>query len=75
MHARRRAAHPDEQTLEGYLLGLLPPRKARWIEEHLLACPECVDAAKELEDYIRSMRAALDNRKAKLAIAGKARPG
>jgi anti-sigma factor RsiW len=74
MQARRRG-HPDEQTLEAYLLGSLPLRKARRIEEHLLTCPECVDAAKEVQDYISSMRTALDNQRPKLAIAGKARPG
>ena len=68
----KRGRHPDEQTLEAYLLGTLPPRKAKRVEEHLLVCSECIDAAKELEEYIRSMRAALDNKK---AIAGKTRSG
>ena len=68
----RRGKHPDEETLEAYLLGLLPLRKAKRIEEHVLGCPECVDAAEELEEYIRAMRATLGNKK---AIARKARPG
>ncbi len=68
----RQGKHPDEETLEAYLLGLVPRRKAKRIEEHMLACPECVDAAKELEEYIRAMRATLDN---KTTIARKARPG
>jgi anti-sigma factor RsiW len=71
----KRRGHPDERALEAYLLGVLPRRKARRIEEHLLACPECVEAAKEAEDYIHSMRTALDNRKGKLTIASKAKPG
>ena len=68
----RPGKHPDEETLEAYLLGLLPLRNAKRIEEHVLACPECVDAAKELEEYIRAMRATLGNKK---ATARKARPG
>jgi predicted anti-sigma-YlaC factor YlaD len=74
MHARP-GKHPDEQTLEVYLLGSLPSRKAKRIEEHLLACPECVDTSGKLADYIRSMRAALGNGKARLTIARKAQPG
>jgi len=67
----RQGKHPDKETLEDYLLGLLPLRKAKQIEEHVLGCPECVDTAKELENYIRAMREALDNQKK--TIAGKAR--
>lgn len=69
----RRGKHPDEETLEAYLLGLLPLRKTKRIEEHVLGCPECVDAAKELEEYVRAMRETLDNKKK--TIARKARPG
>ena len=68
-----RREHPDESALENYLLGLLSPRVAKRIEQHLLACPECVEAAEEVKEYIRSMRAALDE-KGKLTIATKARP-
>jgi anti-sigma factor RsiW len=71
----RPGKHPDEQTLEAYFLGSLPPRNAKRIEEHLLACAECVEASEKLEDYIRSMRAALGNGKAKLRIAHKTQPG
>jgi anti-sigma factor RsiW len=74
MYARP-GKHPDEQTLEAYLLGSLPLRKAKRIEEHVVACPECVDASETLEDYIRSMRAALANGKADLRIAVRSRPG
>lgn len=74
MHARP-GRHPDDQTLESYLLGLLPLRKAKRIEEHLLACPECVDSSEKIEDYIRSMRAALGKGRAKLTIADSAHPG
>jgi anti-sigma factor RsiW len=68
---RVRGGHPDEAILEAYLRGLMPPRKVRRIEEHMLTCPECVAAAEEVEVYLRAMRAALDKKKAKLAIAGK----
>ncbi len=74
MHARP-GKHPDEQTLEAYLMGSLPLRKARRIEEHVLECPECVDTAEEIQDYIRCIRTALGRRKTKLSIAVKARPG
>ena len=68
----KQGKHPDEKTLEAYLLGLLPLRNAKRIEEHMLGCPECVEAAKELEEYIRAMRTTLGNKK---TIARKARPG
>lgn len=71
----KRGGHPDERTLEAYLLGSLPLRKAKQIEEHVLACPECVGASEELDHYLRSMRAALGSEKPKLAIARKAPPG
>ena len=74
MHARP-GKHLDEQTLEGYLLGALPRRKAKRIEEHLLACPDCVEVSEKLEDYIRSIRTALGIGKARLTIARKAQPG
>lgn len=56
-------------------MGSLPLRKARRIEEHVLECPECVDTAEEIQDYIRCIRTALGRRKTKLSIAVKARPG
>lgn len=70
----RQGKHPDEQTLEAYLLGTLPLRKGKRIEEHLLACPECVGRSEKLEDYIRSMRAALGHQNPKLTIVRKAHP-
>jgi len=63
--------HPDEHTLEAYLLRSLPPRETKRIEEHVLVCSECIDTAKELEEYIRSMRATLENRK---VLTGKIGP-
>jgi anti-sigma factor RsiW len=68
---RSRREHPDGRALETYLLGLLPPRKAKKVEEHLLTCPECVTAAQEMEEYIRAMRTALEKSRANLAIVGK----
>ena len=70
---RVRGGHPDEAILESYLRGLMPPRKVRRIEEHMLTCPKCVAAAEEVEVYLRAMQAALDKKKAKLAIASKPR--
>ena len=48
-----------------YLLGSLPRREVRLIEEHLLTCHDCVESAKRVEAYVQAMRAALNNRKRK----------
>jgi anti-sigma factor RsiW len=71
MHAIR-GGHPDDQTLESYLLGSLPPGEVQHIEEHLLTCHDCVESAKRVEACIEAMRAGLDkHRKPPVAIKAK----
>jgi anti-sigma factor RsiW len=65
--------HPDEDSLEKYVLGLLDQHEAKQIEEHLLVCEVCIENARTQEDYIRAMRKALaaEQKKAKSASKGK----
>jgi hypothetical protein len=52
--------HPDDESLEKYLLGSLDQHEAKRIEEHLLMCQVCTEKAVKLGDYIRAMRKALE---------------
>jgi anti-sigma factor ChrR (cupin superfamily) len=65
--------HPDEETLEKYLLGALDRNAAIPIDEHLLVCQVCIENARKLDDYIKAMRKELkaDPKKAKAAKKGK----
>lgn len=67
--------HPDDETLESYLLGSLPPGEVQLIEEHLLTCHDCVESAKRVEAYVQAMRAELAKRKRKPPIVIKAKHG
>lgn len=67
--------HPDDQILEAYLLGSLPRREVKHIEEHLLACHDCVESAKRVEAYIQAMRTGLDKGRRKPPAVIKARHG
>jgi anti-sigma factor RsiW len=67
--------HPDDETLESYLLGSLPRREVKHIEEHLLTCHDCVASAKRVEAYIQAMRAGLNKRKRKPPLVFKAKHG
>jgi len=67
--------HPDDRTLEAYLLGSLPRREVQHIEEHLLTCHDCVESAERVEAYIQAVRAALDNGKRKPPVVIKAKHG
>jgi len=52
--------HPDEDTLERYAMGAIRNEdELAPLEEHLLACPQCVARAERMEDYVWSVRAAL----------------
>ena len=70
-----RGGHPDDEMLESYLLGSLPRREVRLIEEHLLTCHDCVESAKRAEAYIQAMRAGLNQRKRKPPVVINARHG
>jgi hypothetical protein len=52
--------HPDDDSLEKYLLGSLDEHEVKRIEEHLLMCQVCVKKASKLGDYIQAMRKALE---------------
>jgi anti-sigma factor RsiW len=54
--------HITDTNLERYYLGMIPegPELDK-LEEHLLACPECVDRTEETEAYVDEMRAAAIN--------------
>jgi anti-sigma factor RsiW len=51
--------HPDDESLESYLLSSLDQHKAKQIEEHLLVCQLCRQNVIELKEYIQAMRKAL----------------
>jgi anti-sigma factor RsiW len=67
--------HPNDEMLELYLLGSLPPPEAQHLEEHLLTCHDCVESAKRVEAYIQAMRAGLDKRERKPLAVIKAKHG
>lgn len=48
--------HPAEETLEQYLFGLLPDCEVEPVEEHLLVCHACLDAAEQLLAFVQSLR-------------------
>jgi len=54
--------HLQEETLEHYLLGYLPPSRLDAVEEHLTLCHHCQDRAEKLADFIRAMRQATERK-------------
>ena len=56
----RKTAHHSESNLELYYLGLIPEGpELDAFEEHLLACPKCVDLAEASDAYVDSIRAGI----------------
>jgi hypothetical protein len=52
--------HITAHHLERYHLGMISDEsELAPIEEHLLACPECVERAAEAADYVDLMRVAV----------------
>ena len=52
--------HISDEDLERYHLGKVTDEsELAPLEEHLLACPSCVERAKEAQDYVDAMRAAI----------------
>ena len=50
--------HISDHDLERYDLGMVKDEaELAPIEEHLLACPKCVERAEESADYVDSIRA------------------
>ena len=55
-----RAGHISEHDLERYYLGMISDlHELTVLEEHLLACPVCVQWAAASDDYIACLRAAI----------------
>ena len=56
----RTVAHHSEGNLERYYLGMIPEGpELDAFEEHLLACPKCVDLAEASDAYVDSIRAGI----------------
>ena len=51
--------HPSEETLEKYLFGLLSDCEVEPVEEHLLVCHSCIEAAEQLLAFVQSLRSSL----------------
>jgi hypothetical protein len=52
--------HISDEDLERYHLGKVTDEsELAPLEEHLLACPSCVEREKEARDYADAMRAAI----------------
>ncbi len=64
--------HPSEEVLERYLFGSLPESEIEQVEEHLLVCHSCIDAAEQLLAFVQSLRSSLgSSRKPKTRAAGR----
>jgi hypothetical protein len=51
--------HISDEDLERYYLGMVTDEAERTpLEEHLLACPQCVAGAEASQDYVDAIRAA-----------------
>jgi anti-sigma factor RsiW len=54
------AGHSTDHDLERYVLGMVKDEaELERLEEHLLACAECIDRAEQTRKYIQTMKAAL----------------
>jgi len=53
--------HPTEDVMERYLFGSLPDWEVEHLEEHLLVCHSCIDAAEQLLAFVSSLRTSLYN--------------
>jgi anti-sigma factor RsiW len=53
--------HITDDDLERYYLGMIPKDSAEAValEEHLLACAECVARAEASDDYVDAIRAGI----------------
>jgi hypothetical protein len=55
------AIHPSDRELERYHLGtIIDRRELATLEKHLLACPACVERAKQAQERIKLIRARLN---------------
>ena len=54
------STHISEHDLERYYLGMITDEaELAALEEHLLACPQCVERAAASDAYINAMRQAI----------------
>ena len=52
--------HISDEVLETYCLGMVNDEsELALLEEHLLACPSCVERAEEAQNYVDAIRAAI----------------
>ena len=52
--------HISDHDLERYYLGMVKDEaELASLEEHLLACPACVERAESTQDYVDALRATL----------------
>ena len=52
--------HISDHDLERHYLGMITDEsESAPLEEHLLACPACVERAESLQDFVDALRAAL----------------
>ena len=65
------APHINEDLLEQYLFGTLPDVEIESLEEHLLVCHSCIDAAEELLAFAQSLRSTLENAAPRARVAGR----
>lgn len=59
----------EQQTVERYLKGKLPPEEAARFEEHYLSCPECLDRLDLAESMERGFKRAAGQDAARLAAS------
>ncbi len=62
--------HPTEDMLEQYLFRSIPDSDVEQLEEHLLVCHSCVDAAEQLLIFVESLRNTLEYSRPKALAAG-----
>jgi anti-sigma factor RsiW len=65
------AQHINEDLLEQYLFGTLPDAEIEKLEEHLLVCHSCIDAAEQLVAFVESLRSTLENAAPRTRVAGR----
>jgi len=51
--------HIDWETLEIYALGRADTATAMTIEAHVALCPECAEALRDADDFVRALRAVM----------------
>lgn len=59
----------DQQIVDRYVMGKLPPAEAARFEEHYLSCPECLDRLELAEAELRGFKRAAAQDAARLATA------